>query len=196
MSTQNNIYFKDFSTVIDFFYDYKVDEVTKFKSWKEGPPNERYTNYHIDFMAGGNGGDPGNAKFVCVLNKEPIYQISLLCEKKVLQMYWYEFEIIKPYILDSKNDAVKHYNFLKAIYGKYQSGEIKRRTNPFYFEFLKMYLNANKSTIEEIMTMSVKGKKQKGDWRNLLNTGKEFPAIDMENNKQIKNDILDTILLN
>lgn len=195
MSTQNNIYFKDFSTVIDFFYGYKVDEVTKFESWKEGPPNERYTNYHIDFMAGGNGGDPGFAKFVCVLNKEPIYEIALLAEKLVLQMYWYEFEIIRPYILNSRNDAIVHYNFLNDIYGKYQTGEIKRRTNPFYFEFLKMYLKVSKGIIEEIMTVSVKGKKQKGDWRNLLNTGKKIPAIDI-NNKEIKNDLLDYLLLN
>jgi hypothetical protein len=192
MSKQNNIYFKDFSTAMDFFYDYGVEEIVNFNFWEQANGNEKITNYNIDFAM--EGGDPGYVKFVCVLNKVPIYEIALLCDDLILHMFWYEFEIIRPYIIDSRKDVVKHYNVLSSIFRKYQSGEIKLQTNPFYFEFLKMYLELNKSTVEEIMAMSVKGKQQTDDWRSLIDVKNDYPINDKDKNANI--DLLDKILLN
>ena len=192
MSKQNNIYFKDFSTAMDFFYDYGVEGIVNYDFWEQVNGNNKFTNYSIDFTM--EGGDPGYAKFVCVLNKVPIYEIALLCEDMILQMFWYEFEIIRPYIIDSGKDVVKHYNSLSSILRKYQSGEIKMQTNPFYFEFLKMYLKLNKNTVEEIMAMSVKGKQQTDDWISLMNVKNDYPIIDKNKNANI--DLLDKVLLN
>jgi len=181
-------FFLDFSSAIETFYKIGVEDILHFKTWEDGPPNARFTNYHIDFST--VGGDPGTAYLSRMVNNEPIYEISMLCDNLVLNLMWYEFEMIRPFIIHSMSDIVNRYRNLLAIYSKYQSGEINRHSHPIYLDFLISNLRLYQNSIEEIAVVKIDKKKfnKNGGIEGLIqfDTSKRFPYKRKDENVTMK----------
>lgn len=185
-----------FSDAIQFFYDARVLSIHNYDFWEDGTENAKYTNYHIDFMLDND--LPGYARLACVWNNCPIFEISILSENLTLHMTWFEFEIIRPYILTSMTDIVNRYRSLLLLYEKYNSGVIKYHSHLFYLEYLKKYLKIYQNSIEEIAVMVIDKKEQNRDGgvEGLIKIGLEsrLPLIEKEEN--VNMNLIDKILLN
>ena len=185
-----------FSDAIQFFYDARVQSIHNYDFWEDGPENAKYTNYHIDFMLDND--LPGHARLACVWNNCPIFEISILSEDLTLHMAWFEFEIIRPYIITSMTDVVNRYRSLLLLYEQYNSGVIKYHSHLFYLEYLKKYLQVYQNEMEEIAVMFIDKKKHNSDGsvEGLIKIGMEsrLPLIEQEEN--IHRELINGIMLN
>lgn len=194
MFSEKMPFYLDFSVAMNYFYDAEVASISKYDFWEDGPENANYTNYCIDFMLDND--LPGNVKLSCILSNYPIFEISILSEDLILHMFSYEFEIIRPCMINSMTDVVNRYRSLLTLYNKYQCGEIKYRTHPFYLELLKKHLKLYQNSIEDIavMTLDKKELKVEGGVEGLIKLDMEsrLPLIEKEGNvykKLVKNII-------
>lgn len=186
----------DFSEAVEYFYDIGVEDILTFKTWEDGPSNARFTNYHIDFST--VGGDPGTVYLARMENNKPIFEMSHLCEDLVINMMGYEFEIIRPFIINSMTDIVNRYRTLLKIYNDLRSSKSIQLSHPFYIKFLISRLRYYQNSIEEaaIAIIDRKELNKGGSVEGLLPIKIEdrFPVI--RDVKSVNEKLVENILMN
>jgi len=153
----NKVFFMYFSEAIQYFYGSDVETIVSFEYTKVGLQGPGYKSCFIEF----NAPEPGNAKLLSVSGNQTLFEINMLVDDLILELFWYEFEIIRPFVVTSMMDLVNRYRFLLNILAKYQSGEFMLKSDVFYLKFLKNILPLLQNSIEVIAVNLIDNKQLK-----------------------------------